>query len=136
MDIAIRYYTKTGNTKKLAEAIAKTVGVPAETIETPLEKADILFLGSSVYGGTLDPSVREFLSRLQPGQVSKIVVFGTAAILHSTYRPIKRIAKQKGLSVSDKEFHCRGQAGKLHANRPNEEDLHAVSLFANSFVQN
>lgn len=29
MNIAVRYYSRTGNTKVLAEAIAKGVGVPA-----------------------------------------------------------------------------------------------------------
>ncbi|WP_193708363.1 hypothetical protein [Alkalibaculum sporogenes] len=31
--IAGRYYTETGNTKKLVEAIGKSVGVQAESIE-------------------------------------------------------------------------------------------------------
>ena len=29
MTVAVRYYTKTGNTKKLAEAVAASVGVQA-----------------------------------------------------------------------------------------------------------
>ena len=50
MKIAVRYYTRSGNTKKLAEAIAKAVGAEAKTVDEPLwEDVDILFLGSSVY---------------------------------------------------------------------------------------
>ena len=50
MKIAVRYYTKTGNTKRLAEAIAKEVGVEALPISTPIaEPVDILFLGNSYY---------------------------------------------------------------------------------------
>ncbi len=30
MKIAVRYYTKTGNTKRLAEAVAKAVGTEAQ----------------------------------------------------------------------------------------------------------
>jgi flavodoxin len=135
MKIAIRYYTKTGNTKKLALAIAEALGVPAEPLATPLDKTDILFLGSSVYGGNIAPAIREFLGNLKPNQVSHIVVFGTAAILQSSYRPILKLAAEKGLVISDKEFHCRGQAGILHKNRPNEEDLKAVSEFAKSIVK-
>ena len=48
MKVAIRYYTKTGNTKRLAEAIAKAVGVEALPVSTPVtEPVDILFLGNS-----------------------------------------------------------------------------------------
>jgi len=33
MKTAIRYYTKTGNTKKLAESIANVVNVEAKTVD-------------------------------------------------------------------------------------------------------
>ena len=48
MKIAVRYYTKTGNTKRLAEAIAEAVGVEALPISEPVgEPVDLLFLGNS-----------------------------------------------------------------------------------------
>ncbi len=37
MTYAVRFYTKTGNTKKLAEAIAKELGVEALPITCPVE---------------------------------------------------------------------------------------------------
>ena len=47
MKIAVRYYTKTGNTKKLAEAVADAVGAEALPISAPItERVDILFLGN------------------------------------------------------------------------------------------
>ena len=36
MKAAIRYYTKGGNTEKVALAISKATGLPAETIDVPL----------------------------------------------------------------------------------------------------
>ena len=36
MKIAVRYYTKTGNTKRLAEAGAKAVGAEALPISVPV----------------------------------------------------------------------------------------------------
>lgn len=36
MKIAVRYYTKTGNTKRLAEAIGKAVDAEALPISTPV----------------------------------------------------------------------------------------------------
>ena len=48
MKIAVRYYTKTGNTKKLAEAIGNAVGAEALPISVPItEPVDVLFLGNS-----------------------------------------------------------------------------------------
>jgi flavodoxin len=55
MKIAVRYFSRGGNTKKLADAIANAVGVTAETTDVPLtEDVDILFLGSSVYAYGVD----------------------------------------------------------------------------------
>ena len=65
MKIAVRYYTKGGNTKRLAEAVANAVGVEALPISTPVtEPVDVLFLGNSNYAFTIDPEVRAFIKGL------------------------------------------------------------------------
>ena len=47
MTYAVRYYTKTGNTKKLADALAGELGVEARPISDPIvERVDLLFLGN------------------------------------------------------------------------------------------
>ncbi|MBQ1505796.1 MAG: flavodoxin family protein [Erysipelotrichales bacterium] len=64
MKIAVRYYTKTGNTKRLAEALAKELGVKALPVTEPItEPADILFLGNSYYAFSIDPEVRNFVRK-------------------------------------------------------------------------
>lgn len=60
MKIAVRYYTQTGNTKRLAEAVAQAVGVEAYDLSKPIEEpVDILFLGNSYYAFSIAPAVRE-----------------------------------------------------------------------------
>ena len=87
MKIAVRYYTKTGNTKRLAEAIGKAVGAEAQPISVPITEAvDILFLGNSYYAFTIDPEVRSFVLSLDKGKVGKIVNFGSAAMMNSTWK--------------------------------------------------
>ena len=59
MKIAVRYYTKTGNTKRLAEAVAKAAGVEALPLSSPIEEpVDILFLGNSYFAFSIDAEVR------------------------------------------------------------------------------
>ena len=85
MKVAVRYYTKSGNTKRLAEAVAKAVGAEALPISTPVTEAvDILFLGNSYYAFSIDPEVRDFVRTLDRSKVGKIVNFGSAAMLNST----------------------------------------------------
>ena len=135
MRIAVRYYTKTGNTKRLAEALAEAVGVEALAIDTPItEPVDILFLGNSYYAFSIDPEVRAFVRSLDKEKVGKIVNFGSAAMLNSTYKKVKAEADKLGIPMDQREFHCKGEFKGIHKGRPNEEDLKAVADFARSIV--
>ena len=136
MTFAVRYYTKTGNTKRLAEEIAQALGVEALPITEPVtEPVDYLFLGNSFYAFTIDPEVKQFISSLDKNLVGKIVNFGSAAMLNSTYKKVKAEAKRVGIEMDDKEFHCKGEFKGLHKGRPNAEDLKAAVEFAKQYRQ-
>jgi flavodoxin len=136
MNIAVRYYTKTGNTKRLAEAVAEAVGAEALPISVPVtEKADLLFLGNSYYAFTIDPEVRKFLRGLDKTKVGRIFNFGSAAMLNSTFKKVKAEADKLGIPMDEREFHCRGEFKGIHKGRPNEEDLKAAADFARSIVK-
>lgn len=131
MKIAIRYYTQTGNTKRLADAVAGAVGGEALPITEPVsEPVDVLFLGNSYYAFSIAPEVRDFIRALDRETVGKIVNFGSAAMLNSTLRKVRAEAEKVGIPVDDREFHCRGEFKGLHKGRPNEEDLKAAAAFA------
>ncbi len=63
MNIAVRYYSRSGNTKLLAEAIAKGVGVEAISVDaanSKIEKeVDVLFIGGALYAYGLDKHLKE-----------------------------------------------------------------------------
>lgn len=135
MKFAVRYYTKTGNTKKLADAIAKVLGVEALPISTPIDEAvDILFLGNSYYAFSIDPEVIKFIDSLNKDMVGKIVNFGSAAMLNSTWKKVKKESDKVGISLDEREFHCKGEFKGLHKGRPNEEDLMVAKDFAKKFL--
>ena len=135
MKYAVRYYTKTGNTKKLAEAVAGALGVEALPISEPVtEPVDILFLGNSYYAFSIDPEVRKFIQSLDKEKVGSIANFGSAAMLNSTYKKVKAEADKVGIPMQEKEFHCRGEFKGVHKGRPNEVDIASAVAFAKSFV--
>ena len=130
MKIAVRYYTRSGNTKKLAEAFAEAVSVEAKDVSVALEeKADILFLGCSYYAFDVDQAVKDFIVN-NKDNIGRIVCFGTSAMMKSMKKPVTKVAKTVLISVADEDFHCRGQFGKIHKGRPNEEDLVKAAEFA------
>ncbi|MBR0509485.1 MAG: flavodoxin [Clostridia bacterium] len=136
MTYAVRYYTKTGNTKRLAQAVAEALGVEALPISEPVEEpVDILFLGNSYYAFSIDPEVRSFVQSLDKEKVGKIVNFGSAAMLNSTYKKVKAEADKVGIPMEEREFHCRGEFKGVHRGRPNAEDLKAAAGFAKSFLK-
>ena len=133
--IAVRYYTKTGNTKRLAEAIAKAVGVEAQPISVPVtEPVDILFLGNSYYAFSIDPEVKEFVKSLDNTKVGKIVNFGSAAMLNSTYKKVKAEADKVGIPMDEREFHCKGEFKGIHKGKPDESDMKAAADFARKVI--
>lgn len=130
MKIAVRYHTRSGNTKKLAEAIAGAVGVPACDLSVPLEPdTDILFLGSSLYAFDVDEAVKRFIDHNREN-IGTLYNFGTAASPSSTYRVVCRLAGELGVRVAEREFHCPGSFLFLNRGRPNAEDCEAAAAFA------
>ena len=135
MKIAVRYYTKTGNTKRLAEAIGQAVGAEALPISVPVtEKVDILFLGNSYYAFSIDPEVRQFIKGLDKNMVGRIVNFGSAALLNSTYKKVKAEADKVGIPMDEREFHCKGEFKGLHKGKPDEADRKAAADFARRII--
>ena len=134
MKIAVRYYSKTGNTKKLADAIAKVAGVKAETVDVKIdEDIDILFLGSSVYAAGIDPKIKEFIETLSP-KVKKVVNFSTAAILKSTYGQVSKLLVERKIQVEPREYHCRGSFSLLHKGHPDAKDISNVEKFTREIL--
>ncbi len=135
MKTAVRYYTKTGNTKRLAEVVAEAVGAEALPLSVPVEEpVDILFLGNSYYAFSIDPEVRAFIRELDRSKVGRIVNFGSAAMLNSTYKKVKAEADKAGIPMDVREFHCKGEFKGLHKGRPNAEDLAAAAEFAKGII--
>lgn len=135
MNVAVRYYTRSGNTAKLAEAVGNAVGAPAQTIETPLEsKVDILFLGCSYYAFDMDPQVKQFITENREN-IGKIALFGTSAMMKSMKKPMEKVLEGTGIALAAEEFHCRGSFGIAHKGRPNADDCKAAQAFAQNIIK-
>lgn len=135
MNIAVRYYTKTGNTRRLAEAVAQALGTEALPITEPVaEPVDLLLLGNSYYAFTIDPEVRTFIRSLDKNKVGRIANFGTAAMMNSTWKKVKAEADKLGIPMVESEFHCKGEFKGAHKGRPNADDLAAAAAWAKTLL--
>ena len=134
--IAVRYFTKSGNTRKLAEAIASEAGVEAVEIPADVnEFTDVLFLGASVYWGGVDGKVKEFVRSLDASKIGEVAVFSTSALAERALPQLKKELSKRGIKVADHDFYCRGQFKALHKGRPNEQDIEQAREFVKAVLQ-
>lgn len=130
MNVSIRYCSRSGNTKRLADSVANAVGTNAESVEVNLsERADIVFLGSSVYAGGFDPTVKTFIEN-NADKIGMIALFGSSASGSSNLQKISELAEKNEIKVFPEAFNCFGHFLFLHRKRPNSSDLEAAAEFA------
>lgn len=135
MKVEVRYFSKNGATKKLADAIANAVGTEAKTVDAKLDaRADVVFLGASVYGGRPDPAVLQFI-RDNAKNIGKIVVFGTACTGKSTFATIKSAAAGEAIKTAEMFFQCKGEFLFLNKGRPNDSDCADAAEFARKQIR-
>ncbi|MDR1042278.1 MAG: flavodoxin [Clostridiales Family XIII bacterium] len=130
------YASRSGNTKKLALAVAKGAGIAAQPVGEAgeISGVDALFVGASVYAGKIDGAMRDLLQKIKRGEVKSVVVFGSAAGNRSAVDEVRGILAAQDIPVSDKVFQCRGSFLLANRGRPNEEDLARAEAFAREIV--
>lgn len=109
MTKAVRYFSKLGNTKTIAEAIAQGAGVPAVSVtEEPelKESVDILFLGGASYANIMAPELKEYAEKLDPSKVGKVILFTTSNWSRRTVLALKKMLRGRSITVDDDYFYA------------------------------
>ena len=109
MNITVRYFSKLGHTKDIAEAIASALDIKATSIvdePTLQEHVDILFLGGAPYANIMDNKLRAYASSLNKDQVDKVILFTTSNWSRRTVYALRKILKGKGIEVADGHFYA------------------------------
>ena len=130
MNIAVRYYSKSGNTRAVAEAVAEAVGVKAVSVDTAeadiKEPVDLLFIGGALYAYGLDKHLKEYLKTLKKENVKKAVVFSTSWLSKHSVDLIKNGLKEVGIPVEEEFFYVK--------NKPNDDQKKQAADFARKFI--
>ncbi len=135
MKIAIRYYSKGGNTKKIAEAVSKAAGIKAKPVSEPLEgDIDVLLLCAAPYKFNIDPAVKDFISGIGV-KVGKAVLFSTSATVKPIGKYLAKLFAEKNIPLESEEFFCPGEFMMLHKGRPNDEDCRSAAAFARKIIK-
>jgi len=126
MTAAVRYYSRSGNTKRIAEAIAQAAGVSAVSVdqaEAPLtEPADVLFIGGALYAYGIDSRLKDYIGTLKKDDAKKAVIFSTSWLSRHAVDLIRQGLTEAGIPVSQDVFYVKG--------RPSDEQLRSAAEFA------
>jgi len=122
MQTAVRYYSKSGNTKTIAQAIADGLDVQAVSVtdEPALrERVDVLFLGGAPYANIMAPQLRAYAEGLSRETVGRVVLFTTSNWSRRTVLALKKLLREKDIPVADEYFyaHMLNIKGRVDAAR-------------------
>lgn len=130
MRAAVRYYSRSGNTKAVAEAIAEAAGVSAISVDASdaaiTEPVDVLFIGGALYAYGLDSHLKDYLKTLKKDDAKQAVVFSTSWISKHSIDLIKKALSEAGISVVSESFYVK--------NKPNDAQLKATADFARKYL--
>mgnify|MGYP002869912453 CR=1 FL=1 len=116
MNAAVRYYSRSGNTKAVAEAIAEAFDVSAISVDQGdaaiTEPADVLFVGGALYAYGIDNKLKEYLKTLKKDDAKKAAVFSTSWLSKHAIDLIKKGLSEAGIPVVEESFYVRGKPGK------------------------
>lgn len=131
------YFSRGGNTKKLAEAIAEGLNVSAEDVKEVRLRSenDTILLGSGCYGGKPGKEMMEFINS-NDFKGRDVALFGTSGSGKGVeLDEMKDALKAKGANVKGK-FHCKGQTfGIINHSRPDNSDLKRAEEFAEDMIE-
>jgi flavodoxin I len=125
------YDSKTGNTKKVAEAIALALGVTAENVKEKkgLAKGSFVFLGSGCYGARPGKRLQKFIAG-HNFQGRQVALFGTSGVgTGDEVRAMEALLKPAGATIKG-SFYCKGKMLFAARGHPSQEELASARDFA------
>ncbi|MBR3158630.1 MAG: hypothetical protein IKG18_04310 [Atopobiaceae bacterium] len=113
MRVAIRYQSRGGHVKEMAEIIQEGAGVEPISVDdprAPIKKpVDVLFIGGALYAFKLDPSMEEFIKSIPEGMVRLAIVFGSSALTRRPIYLMQERLKAKGIDIHPMALYMRGK---------------------------
>jgi flavodoxin len=147
MKSIVVYYSESGNTEKVAKAIASAIAGDIKRVEETkseeLADYDLIFIGTPVHGSRPARKIEDFLDELPELSGKKAAAFCTMHLFgdETTFQIIKEKLEKKGIIFID-SFSCLGWSRLVgnfgprifNRGRPNKEDLRKANEFAKGVI--
>lgn len=131
----IIFATKTGHSRKIAEAMGRALNLPVNNIKDhpDLHDVEILFIVGGIYGGESLPQLLTFIKEIEGENVAAAALVTSCASNKQRQEEVRRILEEKKIKVV-REFVCPGSFLFLRFRRPNQTDIKAAITFAQQII--
>ncbi len=131
MNTNVVYISKTGHSRKIAQAVAESIGTKAldAALDPDVHGTDLLFVVSGIYAGKAEPRLSAFLSKLQPDDVRR-VAFITSSLSKSRQEDGRRTLADTGIPAARDEYSCMGSFLFFGRKHPDGADIQGAIDFA------
>lgn len=120
----VRYYSRSGNTKLVADAIAQAIGTSAVSVDQSdakiTQSIDTLFIGGALYAYGLDKHLKQFMNDLDPNKIKKAVLFSTSWISKHSLDLMRNQLEAKGIVVAPETFYVKNKANQTQLKQAQE----------------
>jgi flavodoxin len=124
MNIKITYLSKTGHSKKIAQAIGKEFGIePLDIADNPtIFGADLLIIVGGVYYGDCDPAMAEFGGKIKPVNAQKVVLITSCSSKKDTMSKLIATLKSNYIEILG-DYIVPGAFLLVNFGHPNKDDV-------------
>lgn len=135
MNIKIAYLSKTGHSKKIAQAISKELGIdPLNIADNPtIFGSDLLFIIGGVYYGDCDPEMAEFGAKIKPVNAQKVVLITSCSSKKDTMSKLIATLKTNYIEILGDHI-VPGAFLLVSLGHPNKEDIENAVAYARKTV--
>lgn len=137
MKTAVVYFSKTGHSRKIANAIAASFGVQAMDLKTSpqFDAVDMLYVVGGIYAGANDPKMLAAVKNIDGSKVKQAVLITSCVSKRMKQDQARQALQQKGIQVVTDEFICQGNFLFFGLGHPNQTELDEAVSFARKIAQ-
>ncbi len=135
MNIKIAYLSKTGHSKKIAQAIGRELEIEPLNIEDnpTIFGSDLLIIVGGVYYGDCDPAMAEFGAKIKPVNAQKVILITSCSSKKDTMSKLIATLKNNYIEILG-DYIVPGAFLLVNFGHPNKDDINKAVSYARKTV--
>ncbi len=138
MKCKVIYFTRTGHSRKIAQALAKELQIEAEDIKANpvVGDLDLLFIVGGIYGGKSDPRMIDYIKGIDGSMVKKAALLTSCASKVMKQETVREMLERNNVALVPDEFICQGSFLLIGRGHPDAADIDNAVAYAKRVLSN